>query len=162
MKKVLALGMVAVALAIAAAGAAAGTNPNTLTLAVFGDSPYLDPTFHAAARRVQRDAGVHQHDQRRPEHAGGRARRRHPFRQRAVHGRLRPVDLQRLEGVPEAADLHARRQRVERLHEGEGGAGQRLRQRRTHPEHAAAAPATPCGRSSSRTRAGRWASIRCR
>ncbi len=47
MKKVLALGMVAVALAIAAAGAAAGTNPNTLTLAVFGDSPYwtLDPAL---------------------------------------------------------------------------------------------------------------------
>jgi hypothetical protein len=49
MKKVLALGMVAVALAIAAAGAAAGTNPNTLTLAVFGDSPYLDPLFPAHA-----------------------------------------------------------------------------------------------------------------
>jgi hypothetical protein len=38
-KKVLALGVVAVALAIAAAGTAAG-NPNTLTLAVYGDSPY--------------------------------------------------------------------------------------------------------------------------
>ena len=49
MKKVFALGMVAVALAIAAAGAAAGTNPNTLTLAVFGDSPYLDPLFPAHA-----------------------------------------------------------------------------------------------------------------
>jgi hypothetical protein len=45
MKKVLALGMVAVALAIAVASAAAGTNPNTLTLAVFGDSPYYDPAF---------------------------------------------------------------------------------------------------------------------
>ncbi len=40
MRKVLALGMVAVALAVA--GVAAGTNPNTLTLAVYGDSPYLD------------------------------------------------------------------------------------------------------------------------
>jgi hypothetical protein len=45
MKRALAPGMVAVALAIAAAGATAGTNPNTLTLAVFGDSPYLDPRF---------------------------------------------------------------------------------------------------------------------
>ena len=45
MHKVLAPGMVVVALAIAVAGAAAGTNPNTLTLAVFGDSPYLDPAF---------------------------------------------------------------------------------------------------------------------
>ena len=99
MKKVLALGMVAVALAIAVAGAAAGTNPNTLTLAVFGDSPYWTRRY-AAARRVQRDAGVHRHDQRRPERAGGRARRRHPFRQRALHGCVRPVDLQPLDGVP--------------------------------------------------------------
>jgi hypothetical protein len=45
MKKVLTPGVIAVALAIAAAGAAAGTNPNTLTLAVFGDSPYLDARF---------------------------------------------------------------------------------------------------------------------
>jgi hypothetical protein len=45
MKSVMASGMIAVALAIAAVGAAAGTNPNTLTLAVFGDSPYLDPKF---------------------------------------------------------------------------------------------------------------------
>jgi len=43
MRKVLALGMIAVALAFA--GVAAGTNPNTLTLAVYGDSPYLDPAF---------------------------------------------------------------------------------------------------------------------
>ena len=50
MKKVLALGMVAVALAIAAAGAAAGTNPNTLTLAVFGDSPYLDRGYSRCCR----------------------------------------------------------------------------------------------------------------
>src|SRR5262245_56062472 len=46
MKRALALG-IAVALAIAGARAAAGTNPNTLTLAVFGDSPYLDPAFPA-------------------------------------------------------------------------------------------------------------------
>ena len=45
MRKVLAPGMIAVALTIAVAGAAAGTNPNTLTLAVFGDSPYLAPAF---------------------------------------------------------------------------------------------------------------------
>jgi len=45
MKRVLALGTVAVALSFAVAHAAAGTNPNTLTLAVFGDSPYLDPSF---------------------------------------------------------------------------------------------------------------------
>jgi hypothetical protein len=44
MKRVLALGIVAVALAITAAHAAPG-NPNTLTLAVFGDSPYLDKAF---------------------------------------------------------------------------------------------------------------------
>jgi hypothetical protein len=43
MKRVLALGVAAVALAITAAGLKA--NPNTLTLAVFGDSPYLDPAF---------------------------------------------------------------------------------------------------------------------
>ena len=36
----------AAALAIGAATAGAG-NPNTLTLAVFGDSPYLDPAFPA-------------------------------------------------------------------------------------------------------------------
>jgi hypothetical protein len=44
MKRALALG-IAAALAIAGARAAAGTNPNTVTLAVFGDSPYLDPSF---------------------------------------------------------------------------------------------------------------------
>src|SRR5215475_4324353 len=44
MKRVIALGMAAVALAMAAR-LAAGTNPNTLTLAVFGDSPYFDPAF---------------------------------------------------------------------------------------------------------------------
>src|SRR6476659_3586469 len=45
MKQVLALGMVAVALAVGAVRAAEGTNPNTLTFAVYGDSPYLDPAF---------------------------------------------------------------------------------------------------------------------
>src|SRR5262249_40522449 len=45
MKSVVALATVVVALAIAATGVAAGTNPNTLTLAVFGDAPYLDPSF---------------------------------------------------------------------------------------------------------------------
>jgi hypothetical protein len=44
MRKAPALGTVAVALAVAGAGVAAGTNPNTLTLAIFGDSPYLDST----------------------------------------------------------------------------------------------------------------------
>jgi hypothetical protein len=54
MKKVLAPGVVAVALAIAAASAVAGTNPNTLTLAVYGDSPYLDPAF--VSKRAEFDA----------------------------------------------------------------------------------------------------------
>lgn len=45
MRKLFVLGVIAVALAIAATRVAAGTNPNTLTLAVFGDSPYLDPNF---------------------------------------------------------------------------------------------------------------------
>src|SRR5262249_54405632 len=45
MKRALALGTVAAALAVAAAHVAAGSNPNTLTLAVFGDSPYLDKAF---------------------------------------------------------------------------------------------------------------------
>jgi len=45
MKRVLALGTIAAALAVAVPHAASGTNPNTLTLAVFGDSPYLDPKF---------------------------------------------------------------------------------------------------------------------
>ena len=45
MKQALALGAAAVALAVAAAHAAGGTNPNALTLAVYGDSPYLDPAF---------------------------------------------------------------------------------------------------------------------
>jgi hypothetical protein len=45
MKQVLALGIVAAALAVGAVGAAGGTNPNTLTFAVYGDSPYLDPAF---------------------------------------------------------------------------------------------------------------------
>jgi len=44
MKQVLALGMVAVALAVGAR-AAGNTNPNSITLAVYGDSPYLDPAF---------------------------------------------------------------------------------------------------------------------
>ncbi len=44
MKRLTALGMVAGAFAMVA-GLAAGTNPNTLTLAVFGDSPYYDPGF---------------------------------------------------------------------------------------------------------------------
>jgi hypothetical protein len=43
MKRIFALGVVAAALAIAATRVAA--NPNTLTLAVFGDSPYYDPAF---------------------------------------------------------------------------------------------------------------------
>ena len=47
MKRFFALGMIAVALAIAAR-VAAGPNPNTLTLAVFGDSPYWDTTTKPA------------------------------------------------------------------------------------------------------------------
>ncbi|HEY2852437.1 MAG TPA: metallophosphoesterase [Gemmatimonadaceae bacterium] len=54
MKDVLALTAAAVTLAIAAGGAAVGTNPNTLTLAVFGDSPYLDPNF--TSKRAEFDA----------------------------------------------------------------------------------------------------------
>jgi hypothetical protein len=46
MKRAFLLG-IAVAVALATARASAGTNPNTLTLAVFGDSPYLDPKFPA-------------------------------------------------------------------------------------------------------------------
>jgi hypothetical protein len=45
MKRYFALGMFAVALAVGAVRVAAGTNPNTLTLAVFGDSPYYDPAY---------------------------------------------------------------------------------------------------------------------
>jgi hypothetical protein len=46
MRKFLALGAALAALALAlVAGATAGSNPNTLTLAVYGDSPYLDPAF---------------------------------------------------------------------------------------------------------------------
>jgi hypothetical protein len=45
MNRTFALGLAAVALAIGGVRAAAVTNPNTLTLAVFGDSPYLDPSF---------------------------------------------------------------------------------------------------------------------
>jgi len=45
MKSDLAHGIVAAALVIGAVHVAAGTNPNTLTLAVFGDAPYLDPRF---------------------------------------------------------------------------------------------------------------------
>jgi hypothetical protein len=44
MRKFVALGAAAAVLAIAAATASAGGNPNTLTLAVYGDSPYLDKT----------------------------------------------------------------------------------------------------------------------
>jgi hypothetical protein len=49
MRNVVALGLVAAALAVAAAGVSAGTNPNTLTLAVFGDSPYLDARYAVGA-----------------------------------------------------------------------------------------------------------------
>ena len=124
MRKFIALGVAVVALAIAAASASAG-NPNTLTLAVYGDSPYGH--LERGYRGVRGDAGVHHVDQRRRERAGGRPRRRHPLRQPEVHGRLRPVDLQPLDGVPRSPRLHAGRQRVERLHKAEGAAGKRLR-----------------------------------
>ena len=45
MRKFIALGAASVLLAVVAASASAGGNPNTLTLAVYGDSPYLDPAF---------------------------------------------------------------------------------------------------------------------
>jgi hypothetical protein len=45
MRKSIALGAALAVLAIAAASASAGSNPNTLTLAVYGDSPYLDARF---------------------------------------------------------------------------------------------------------------------
>ena len=44
MKRELALGVVAATLVIGAVHVAAGTNPNTLAFAVYGDSPYLDPS----------------------------------------------------------------------------------------------------------------------
>jgi len=48
MKKVFAYGALAVALAIGAERVTAGTNPNTLTLAIYGDSPYFDQAFDPA------------------------------------------------------------------------------------------------------------------
>jgi hypothetical protein len=54
MKKFIALGATFAVLAIVAAGASAGGNPNTLTLAVYGDSPYLDPSV--ASKRAEFDA----------------------------------------------------------------------------------------------------------
>jgi hypothetical protein len=57
MKKVFAFGMLAVALAIGAARVAAGSNPNTLTLAVYGDSPYWDTaTKPALPKKAEFDA----------------------------------------------------------------------------------------------------------
>ena len=52
MRKLIALGAAAAALAVAAAAASAGGNPNTLTLAVYGDSPYWDTTPAFVARRT--------------------------------------------------------------------------------------------------------------
>jgi len=53
MKKLLALGAcAAVALAVVAVTAAAG-NPNTLTLAVYGDSPYLDKTHPTLPKNAE-------------------------------------------------------------------------------------------------------------
>jgi hypothetical protein len=59
MKKLLALGTGFAALALLlVAVATAGSNPNTLTLAVFGDSPYLDPAFPAHAEFAQTPAFI--------------------------------------------------------------------------------------------------------
>src|SRR5262249_27306755 len=52
MRKFIALGAALAALAIAAATASAGGNPNTLTLAVYGDSPYWDTTPAFVALRT--------------------------------------------------------------------------------------------------------------
>jgi Calcineurin-like phosphoesterase len=48
MRKLIALGAASVLLAVVAAAASAGGNPNTLTLAVYGDSPYWDTTTKPA------------------------------------------------------------------------------------------------------------------
>jgi hypothetical protein len=114
MKKVLALGLGAAALAMVSVGAAPGTNPNTLTLAVFGDSPYLDPKFpllpHAEFNAtpafidtMNADRSVQEVVQVGDIHSGSEP----------CTGCLRLIDLQLLDGVREAADLYARRQRVE-------------------------------------------------
>src|SRR5262245_66273018 len=52
MKKFIALGAVLAVLAVAAATASAGSNPNTLTLAVYGDSPYWDTTPAFVSKRT--------------------------------------------------------------------------------------------------------------
>ena len=75
MRKFIALGAAVVALAIAAASASAG-NPNTLTLAVYGDSPYgtsnADTAEFAATPAL---AGSGRSSTDRPSTKGGR---RHP------------------------------------------------------------------------------------
>lgn len=124
------LGAAALAAAVVATTASAG-GPDRLTLAVYGDSPYLDPAF-AALPHAELDAtpafidtiNVDKSIQE-DVHVGD------ILGQLAVHERLRPVDLRQVAGVRAAADLHARRQRVERLHEGQG----RARERQRRPGH---------------------------
>jgi Calcineurin-like phosphoesterase len=52
MRRFIALGAALAVVAIAAAAASAGGNPNTLTLAVYGDSPYWDTTPAFVAKRT--------------------------------------------------------------------------------------------------------------
>jgi hypothetical protein len=52
MRRFIALGAALAVLAIAAAAASAGSNPNTLTLAVYGDSPYWDTTPAFISKRT--------------------------------------------------------------------------------------------------------------
>ena len=55
MRKFIALGAAFAVLAIAAATSSAG-NPNTLTLAVYGDSPYWDTSKPALPKKAEFDA----------------------------------------------------------------------------------------------------------
>jgi hypothetical protein len=56
MRKWIALGAACVLLGVVASAASAGGNPNTLTLAVYGDSPYWDTTKPALPKRAEFDA----------------------------------------------------------------------------------------------------------
>jgi hypothetical protein len=56
MRKFIALGAACLVLVGVASAASAGGNPNTLTLAVYGDSPYWDTTKPALPKRAEFDA----------------------------------------------------------------------------------------------------------
>ena len=57
MRKFMVLGAGIAALALALVAAAAGSNPNTLTLAVYGDSPYWDTsTSRQLPKKAEFDA----------------------------------------------------------------------------------------------------------